>query len=252
MNEPQAAPSGLDIVGAIGHEFDRLERQGRTPTRQASSHRWGRRSVTLALMGGLLIATGAGAATGLLSVGDIIPGGGKTGPPNYGMSVSETVVATGTSPIAGPWRMGAYASEGVNHEGEVLEEQGAPCVRLMLSVPPAGTPTAGTGFCGKIGEKAAFAGSSLPVVTKSGETEALLFGTAPETSKSVEFTGDGTRISAPTHEGPASVSGDFWVIPVPPGIRDAQVKWYGTDDTTAEGTLEIPDIGDGRPAGRAP
>jgi hypothetical protein len=164
------------------------------------------------------------------------------------MAVSETIVATGTSPIAGPWRLGAYASEGMSHDGEVLEERGTPCLRLMLSVPPAGTPIAGSGFCGKT----AFAGSSLAVAGKSGETEALLFGTAPEASESVEFTGDGTRIGAPTHEGPAGVPGDFWVIPVPRGVRDAQVAWYGANEATPGGTLEIPDIGDGRPAGRAP
>jgi hypothetical protein len=251
MNEAQATPSGLAIVAAIGREFDRLEREGRAPRRHGSFLRWGRSTVALALMGGLLIAAGAGAATGLIAVGDVIPGGGKTGPPNYGMSVSETIVATGTSPIAGPWRMGAYASEGVQYEGEVLEEQGTPCVRLTLSAPPTGTPIGGTALCGKLGEETAFAGSSLPVVAKTGETEALLFGTAPEASTSVEFTGDGARIGAPTHAGPAGVPGDFWVISVPPGIRDAQVTWYGINDTVG-GTLEISDIRDGRPAGRAP
>jgi hypothetical protein len=248
MNDAQATPRGLEVVAAIGREFDRLQREGRGRTGQGSFVRWGRGTGALALMGGLVVAVaGAGAATGLLSVGDVVPGGGKPGPPAYGMAVGETIVATGTSPVAGPWRLGAYASEGMQFEGEVLEAQGTPCLRLVLSAPPAGTPLAATALCGGSGEKTSFAGSSLPVTANSGESEALLFGTAPETSESVVFTGDGARISAPTTEGPAGAPGDVWVIPVPPGIRHARVTWYGTDDTVPGGTLEIPDVGDGRP-----
>jgi hypothetical protein len=105
-----------------------------------------------ALASVLVVATAAAGGSGMLSPGDVILGAEPTGPPENRQGMDETVLATGTTPIAGPWRITGYKSDGAIANGEVVEPAGLPCVRLMLSAPPEGTPYGGRGFCGERGQ----------------------------------------------------------------------------------------------------
>jgi hypothetical protein len=199
------------------HEIDDA---GRRLDRRA---RLGGRLVAVAVLAGLIAATAASAVGGVFSVGSVIPGGEPSGPPENRQTADETVLATGTSPIAGPWRMTAYESQGTVENGEVIEPAGLPCIRLMLSEPPAGTPFAGRGHCGERGS-GGFDVAGLPVRDAGGRSEILLFGRTPESTSWVDVAGEGgRRLRAQLHEGPSNLSGDVWVVAAPPDLERPRV-----------------------------
>src|SRR5690349_7422958 len=153
------------------------------------SNRWSfaraRGAFSVAVIGGLLVvAGGAGAATGLLPVGSEIEAGGDQENPYEHGSDDQTIIARGTSAIAGPWRMTTLRTAG--------DENSPPgdCVQLLLTDPPPGSPMAGTLLCQDAG-KAEFKADTVPVVNAvSGAAETLMFGAAPSHTSAVKLTLD--------------------------------------------------------------
>lgn len=182
------------------------------------------------IVGALSVAT-AGAATGVIDVGDdsrskvgdILPRGAPTGGDSL---ADETVVATGTSPVGGPWRITSYTSEATIVDGMVTEPAGLPCIRMML-VNPGRTPITGTGWCGDV--RGGFGESALPVQDDAGRREIILFGRAPEEASVVEVRSDSGELvrEEETYDGPAHFSGDVWAIVVPAGPAVTSVAWKG-------------------------
>ena len=175
----------------------------------------------------LLLATAAGAATGLLSVGGVIPGGGDPGFEHDRASPEQTVIATGSTPVGGPWRLTSYRSEGlVDDRGDVAEPKGLPCIRILLTQPPATNPINGGAFCLAPGKRN-FNVSSFPVVDDpSGQAEVLLYGFAPRGAASVQLTSArGDTIRSDTKSGGASFPGTVWVLAAPPGVDAAELDW---------------------------
>jgi len=254
MNEEptNTTASRLRMVQALGQEFERLLADEGPPGVLAGRRPLalrGRRAIVLALVGGLVATAAAGAATGIIRVGTEIPAGEPRGAPDYRMSVPETVVATGSSPVAGFWRLSAYESEGISREGQVLERQGMPCLRLMLRRPPAGTPAAGTGFCSA---RAQLNASSLPVFDSAGGEEILLFGHAPEAAQHVTLTGErGKKMTAAATPGPADFPGTAWVLVAEPGFETARIDWIDSRGKAAGAGLDVSrEVASAGPAGR--
>jgi hypothetical protein len=188
-----------------------------------------------------LAAAGAAVASGALSTGDVLPAGepvGVSAPPS---AVDQRVVAEGSTPVGGSWWMTTYRSERLLDErGAEMQPAGLPCLSLVLRDPPAGTRLVRRWFCGERGEHG-FNAAGLPV-TGPGGSEIILFGQVPEGAATVEFTADGgERIRARSHEGPADLHGDLWVIPVPAGRarQSADVAWTSDASGRAEGKLDV-------------
>jgi hypothetical protein len=61
--------------------------------------------------------------------------------------------------------------------------------------------------------------------------EVLVYGRVPERARKVVITADqGVRIEVEPEEGPKSIRGDFFVIPVKPRLgRHARINWLGAD-----------------------
>jgi hypothetical protein len=221
MTRGEDATSELKIVDALGKELERVtQRRGVLGGLRGRVRRGGRKTFALALAGVFVAAGAAGATTGALSVGDVIPGGDPAPPPENRLSVDETVLATGAAPVAGPWRMTAYASE--QSEGQPA---GLPCVRLVLTNPPKGTPLAGSGFCGEVGDD--FGAASLPVINSSGQAVLLIFGIAPEKAATVELAAaGGAETRTQTQDGVGDARrGDVFVLVVPPGSHQGELRW---------------------------
>lgn len=226
----QGSGSELQIIAAVRHEFERvLEREGGRPGRLRR-----RRTVGLALAGALVLATAAGAASGALDVGSVIPGGAPTG---SNERVDETVLATGTAPVAGEWRMTSYTSKEFVHGGEVIERGGLPCIRLML-VDQRRSPLAGSGWCAEIED--GFHAASVPFADAQGRAEVILFGIAPEDASGVEVNADGgRRIRDRTYEGPPDFPGDVWVVAAPIELSNPRVDWIDGNGTPAGADRDI-------------
>lgn len=196
-----------------------------------------------ALLAGIfsLVAASAAVASGALSIGDVIPAGEPSGVSTPPASVDQRVVAEGSTPVGGSWWITTYRSERLLDErGGEMQPAGLPCLSLILRDPPAGTRLVRRWFCGERGEKG-FNVAELPVTGPSG-SEVILFGQAPETASIVEFgAGGGERIRARTHDGPADLHGDLWVIPVPAGkVRQhPAVAWTPDATAQAEGRLDV-------------
>lgn len=173
--------------------------------------------MTAVLVGGLLLLTAAaGAATGLLPVGSVIPGEGFDG----AEEVDETVVATGTAPVSGPWQMTVFETEPAGSGSAKTKVRAVPCLKLELLK----DREDGSGYCGYIPAFEAFSHGRKPDAARRGEV--LLYGRAPEAASSVELTAEGgVTIAAGVQEGPANVAGDFWLIAAPPGLRNARLTW---------------------------
>jgi hypothetical protein len=180
---------------------------------------------TVAAVGGLLlIVGGAAAATGLLPVGSEIKAGGDQENPYEHGADDQTIVARGTSAIAGPWRLTTLRTAGDENS------PAGDCVQLLLTQPPPGSPIAGTLLCQDAG-KAEFKADSVPVVNAvSGDAETLVFGAAPASTSAVRLTLDGGKtIAANTSEVlPGSAFGSGfpgrpWVVVVPAGHKSGQL-----------------------------
>lgn len=196
-----------------------------------------RTAIFLGAVGALVVGGVAVGATGGFRVGSEIQPGEPAGPSRNELGVTETVLAKGASPVSGSWRITSFGSPGLKADGEILEENGSPCIRLMLDDPPEGAPQGGSGFClQELGSK--FLMASLPVMDRAGHSEHILFGTAPENSSAVAFRAeDGADVRRSTSEGPPEFAGDVWALPVPIGGSDPRVTWY-TDSGTVGGTRD--------------
>jgi hypothetical protein len=238
VNHSPRPQSELKIVTAIGRELERAAERDRQRSRlRRPFYGRGARTLALGFVCLLAVATTAGAAAGVLDVGSVIPGGKPTGPPENRLDVDETILASGIAPVAGPWQIRTYKSKGIVYQGEVLEQAGAPCIRLVLTDPPAGTLLTGSGFCGEAGNSG-FDIADVPVRDSSGRVVVLLFGHTPEGAAGVELTaGGGKRIRVDTLEGPADVPGDVWEMTVPPDLENARVDWLHQDGTAAGADL---------------
>ena len=198
------------------------------------------RPLALAFLGALLAATAAVAATGVLTVGSVIPGGGDPGFEHDGASPEQIVLATGTAPGAGPWRLTAYRSEGIaDEQGQVVEAKGLPCIRLLLTSPPAANPINGSAFCLAPGKRD-FNASSIPVLDESsGESELLIYGFAPTHAASVELTaGNRQRVRSDTDSGGPSFPGTVWLIAAPPLLESADLDWIDRSGKRAGANLD--------------
>jgi hypothetical protein len=214
--------SELQVVDAIGEQLLHLEEKS---MRRKLNPRF-LRPLGLAFVGVLAVATAAGAATGALSVGSVISGGNDPGFEHDRPSPEQGVLATGTAPVAGPWRLTTYRSEGiVDGEGEIAEPKGLPCIRLLLTAPPPTNPINGSAFCLAPG-KPAFNAMSVPVLDESsGKNELILYGFAPRNAAGVELTAAGKSIRTDTQPGSTRFPGTVWVIAAPSGIEAAELDW---------------------------
>jgi hypothetical protein len=220
MTDQEHSSQGeLKIVGSIRREFERVEREAREPAKPGrGSARRRPRVAAVALVGGLLAAGVAGAATGLLP-GDIIPAGQDPEGNEHPAAGDQTVLASGVSPVAGPWRLTSLKKEAIG------EEPAGDCLQLLLTNPPADVVgVGGTLLCQRVG-KSEFKADSVPVVNSAtGKAETLLFGTAPEAASSVELTADGDTSPAEHKQGPSDFPGDAWVVVVPSGKKTGELK----------------------------
>lgn len=197
--------------------------------RAGKRHRFqGYRLVAVAIFAGLVVAAGAGAATGLLPVGSVISLSEE--PQGDGLTyVSDrTVVATGRAETAGRWRMSVAESNlGFCFAIELLD-QAAPGSRGPMLAEGCGG--AGGNFdAGSLG-----GGTWLRDAT-------LVYGSAPERATAVRVTAEGFSRTTRTHEGPADVSGDFYVVEVPrKGLRNALVKWLDAEGHVHEPGIYVP------------
>lgn len=175
---------------------------------------------------------------GRLPVGTVIPKGEGTPP----RESDSTVVATGTTPFAGAWQL--EASRTLGGPGALPGAPRGHCLALTVLDPPAyedgaPDPSAGSGFCGALGSRKtpgfSRAQKNVPTLRKSGgrlflPKEVLVYGRVPERASKVVVTADrGVRIEVEPHEGPKSIRGDFFVIPVKPRLGHARINWLDAD-----------------------
>lgn len=163
---------------------------------------------------------------GPLSVGSVIRRSGE----------EHTVVATGTAPVAGPWQMEAYESVRIAdpETGEEYQPAGLPCLGVALLDPPPDDPTVLSGGCGEFSRTPGF-GRGQTSVPPGGRRadgtpvrvrEILVYGRAPEQASAVVLTAEGgVRERVEPFEGPRSVSGDFYLIGIPPDLKNGRVNW---------------------------
>lgn len=188
-----------------------------------------KKAMVLALISALVAAAIAGAATGLLSVGSVIPLSDKPQSDGLLYTSDRTIVATGTTPVAGRWRMSvADSDQGFCFGIELLD----------LLHPGATGPDLSQGCGGaNTGLQAASVGggTDLPDTT-------LVHGPAPEEAAAVRVTAPGGfSQTAKTHEGPTDIRGDFYVIEIPrKGLHDVLVTWLDEDGRAPGPGISVP------------
>jgi hypothetical protein len=150
------------------------------------------------------------------------------------------VLATGPTPIAGPWQITSHDSQEIVDAGEVIQPAGLPCLRILLRTPPrAGTPIPGSGYCGEAGV-GGFNVASAPASDGKGNIEVILWGPAPEQATAVQLFSEGAPVAkAPTYEGPPDFTGDVWVMAVPHTLREAEVDWIDEAGRQAGTRLDV-------------
>jgi hypothetical protein len=196
-------PSGVEVAGAVARVRPRADRM---PV--------ARRTVVLALLGAAILAAGAGAATGLLQIGSVFEDQGFTGAAHREV-VKETLLAKGTTPGAGRWRISTFETR-----------RGVRCLKLSLpdsrahSVPGPRS----SGYCGAVAGFSAFTHGRSAAAAKHGRL--LLFGRAPGGAREVELTADGGQtITARTQSGAHDISGSHWFLPAPPRLDHPTLRW---------------------------
>ena len=172
-------------------------------------------------------AAGTPPPRGALPVGTVIPKGEGTPPRDS----ESTVVAIGTAPVTGPWQL------------EVWRDHGAPsppgeprgrCLFIHPIDPPGAVPGGFSGFCGGLGFRKtpgfSRAQHSVPGGGRRFAKEILVYGRVPERARAVVITPKtGARIEVQPDEGPKSLSGDFFVIPIKPSFGPGKVNWIDRD-----------------------
>jgi len=165
-----------------------------------------------------------GLACVLLGTGTAVASGALSSPPVGPDKGPATVLAKGASEIAGPWELRAYTSD-----ESASQPAGLPCLQLVLSSPPAGTPIDASDFCGEL--KEGFGAGSLPVVDPRGESQLLIFGLTPERTADVRLADDGGQVSrASKYEAPSSFSrGDVFVLVTRRAVMAGTLQALGVD-----------------------
>jgi hypothetical protein len=210
------------VLIAIRDEFVRIERDGSAKQGLRSrGHRGG--TLVAAALVGLIALSGAAAASGLVRT--VLPDGERDVHADAGQ---EFVVATGSSPVAGGWRLTS-----LHHDAEDGAGPGD-CLKLALTSPPAGTASLGTLLCQREGE-AKFKANGLPVVdTATGQAETLVFGAVPRDASSVMVRGSSAR--AELRAAPQS-PGNAWLVAIPSSTKTAEISW--TEDGKTRDTLDL-------------
>lgn len=188
-----------------------------------------RRTAAPALVGATLVAAGgAGAATEVLDVGrqEATPRERQADGLRY--TAPRTLVAAVRTPLAGRWEM------------LVTDSDVGPCLGLRLLDDPSG-PGLGEG-CGSAGAfTVAHISNGFPVDRPElANRWKLVFGRAPERAARVELRArGGFRRSVATHEGPAAIAGDFYLLEVPGTIRRATVRAFAADGRPLGPALDV-------------
>jgi hypothetical protein len=183
-------------------------------------------------------------------VGTVIPKGeGK--PPRSSDSV---VVATGRAPVTGPWQLEVSGSSGVKdpQTGEVYLRAGGACLTVWVLDPPNRLDRGGSGYCGPTRElgfrktpgfsraqhATSGAARAQPNAGALPAKEVLVFGAVPERATAVVITVRGVpQFRVEPQAGPKGVPGNFYLIPVKPGLGQARINWL--DRNSDEGSRGI-------------
>jgi hypothetical protein len=184
-------------------------------------------------------------------VGTVIPKG-KGYPPRGQRSV---VVATGRTPIAGPWQLEIQRSELLRDDkGEIIQPAGLSCVWLYLVDPRDVPGPTGSGYCGEQRRTPGFTRGQAtvtgPGVDPDGKhaktKQVLIYGRAPERAEYIVITTRPFlfRIRSPVYDGPEKRRGDYYVVSVPPHIgRRARINWLDKDKKPgSRGTELLPPV----------
>jgi hypothetical protein len=159
-----------------------------------------------------------------LPVGTTISGDEPAAPGHPPTGVPETVLATGSTPLAGRWQITEFASQTVADNGEVVQPEGLSCVKFLLLDPPPGSPLVGNSQCGL--PRGHLEVMSLPVQdAASRDVEVILWGRVAEGTGAIELSGEGAApIRVAPDTGPAGLAGGVWVIAASPDLEKATVS----------------------------
>jgi hypothetical protein len=196
-------------------------------------HRFRERRVVAAALVAVLVGTaGAGAATGLLPVGSVIPLSKKQQGDGLTYVSDRTVVATGRAEAAGRWRMSvADSNRGFCFAIELLDQRAPGSRGPMLAE--------GCGGSSRTFDVASLGGGSLLPDTT------LVYGPAPEEATAVRVTAEGFSRTTTAYEGPADIPGNFFVIELPrKGLRNALVNWLDAEGRVHEPGIYVPSTTD--------
>jgi hypothetical protein len=170
----------------------------------------------------------------------VLPGGDVPAPPEY-RQADEAVLAVGTDPRIGRWRITGYRSTELRDGGEVVQPAGLPCLTVLLSDATDGRPLAGRGFCGERG-RGGLSAAALPVTDQTGRDLNVLFGGAPEAAAGVVLTSVArSEWAAQLEEGPTSFDGDVWIMVAPreSQSQSASVDWVRGDGKAAGDEVDL-------------
>jgi hypothetical protein len=177
--------------------------------------------VAVLSLGTAVVALGG---DGLRPVGTTIRGDEPAAPGYSATGVPETVLATGSSAIAGRWQISEYASQAITDNGDVVQPEGLPCVKLLLLDPPPGVGLVGSSQCGR--PRGDLEVMSLPVPDDaSDKVEVILWGRVAEGTGAVELSAEGASpIRVAPDPSPADFADDVWAIATSPDLDNASIS----------------------------
>lgn len=154
------------------------------------------------------------------------------------VDASETVLARGSSAIAGRWQLTAYESR-----ASAGQPAGLPCVRLELTDPQDVSPHTGSGFCGEMSGD--FGASSMPIANGDGSVATLVFGRVPSGTQAVALTSHDESIRASTYDGqPSALKGDAFVMEVPASTTEGSLIPQGASGRIGTKTIDVTSLVD--------
>ena len=195
-----------------------------------------RRIAVLAVVIAMVSVGSVGAATGLIPVGTQ-----HESPARDSGDSLHTVVASGSSPVAGKWRVESYRGGPVTGPtGQVARPAGARCLALLIGG-KAPDFAGGSSICGGKLATDAFGYSSNPIRDKqSGRNELLLYGWAPAGTETVQLSGPGGLDLSARTQGPRNVKQRYWVISAPPLPSGGRLTTTGPGGTVGDSIKVIP------------